>query len=54
MPPLSYPLGFVLVALVGWMNQGQRDVIEYLQEENRATGQPHESDWQQSHAVNRS
>jgi hypothetical protein len=33
--PLSYPLRFVLVALAGWMNQGQRDVIEYLQEENR-------------------
>jgi putative transposase len=35
MSPLSYPLRFVLVALAGWMNQGQRDVIEYLQEENR-------------------
>jgi putative transposase len=36
MPPLSSPLRFVLVALAGWMNQRQRDVIEYLQEENRA------------------
>ena len=36
MPPLSDPLRFVLVTLAGWMNQGQRDVIEYLQEENRA------------------
>jgi putative transposase len=30
------PLRFVLVALAGWMNQHQRDVIDYLQEENRA------------------
>jgi putative transposase len=29
------PLRFVLVALAGWMNQQQRDVIDYLQEENR-------------------
>src|ERR1700694_4650774 len=29
------PLQFVLVALAGWMNQQQRDVIDYLQEENR-------------------
>ena len=36
MRPLSYPLRFVLVALAGWMNQRQRDVIDYLQEENRA------------------
>jgi hypothetical protein len=32
----SYPLRFVLVALAGWMNQHQRNVIEYLQEENFA------------------
>ncbi len=36
MLPLSLPLRFVLVALAGWMNQQQRDVINYLQEENRA------------------
>src|SRR6267378_1421325 len=35
MPPLPYPLRFVLVALAGWMNQQQRDVIDYLHEENR-------------------
>ena len=35
MPSLSHPLQFVLVALAGWMNQQQRDVIDYLQEENR-------------------
>jgi putative transposase len=29
------PLRFVLVALAGWMNRQQRDVIDYLQEENR-------------------
>src|SRR5712692_7021388 len=32
----SYPLRFVLVALAGWINQHQRNVIDYLQEENRA------------------
>jgi putative transposase len=36
MPQLSYPLRFVLVALAGWINQQQRNVIDYLQEENRA------------------
>ena len=35
MPPPPHPLRFVLVALAGWMNQQQRDVIDYLQEENR-------------------
>jgi len=30
------PLQFVLVAFAGWLNQQQRDVIEYLQAENRA------------------
>ena len=29
------PLQFLLVALAGWVNQQQRDVIDYLQEENR-------------------
>jgi hypothetical protein len=32
---LSHPLQFVLVALAGWINQQQREVIDYLQEENR-------------------
>ena len=35
MPPLPLPLRFVLIALAGWMHQQQRDVIDYLQEENR-------------------
>jgi putative transposase len=35
MPPLPHPLRFILVGLAGWMNQQQRDVIDYLQEENR-------------------
>ena len=35
MPSLSHPLQFVLVALAGWINQQQREVIEYLQTENR-------------------
>jgi len=34
-PSLSHPLQFVLVALAGWINQQQREVIDYLQEENR-------------------
>src|ERR1700704_4874365 len=36
MIPLTPPLRFVLVALAGWVNQQQREVIDYLQEENRA------------------
>ena len=35
MVPLSYPLRFLLVAIAGWIHQQQRDVIDYLQEENR-------------------
>lgn len=35
MVPLSYPLRYLLVAIPGWIHQQQRDVIEYLQEENR-------------------
>ena len=35
MPPLSQPLRFLLVAPAGWINQQQREVIDYLQEENR-------------------
>src|ERR1700730_3372594 len=35
MVPLSFPLQFVLVAFAGWVNHQQREVIDYLQEENR-------------------
>jgi hypothetical protein len=35
MVPLSHPLRFLLVSLAGWIHQQQRDVIAYLQEENR-------------------
>jgi hypothetical protein len=35
MVPVSFPLRFVLVAFAGWVNQQQREVIDYLQEENR-------------------
>jgi len=35
MVPVSHPLRFLLVALAGWINQQQRDVIDYLQAENR-------------------
>jgi hypothetical protein len=31
----SHPLQFVLVALAGWLNQQQRDVIDFLHEDNR-------------------
>jgi putative transposase len=34
MIPISQPLRFLLVALAGWINQQQREVIEYLQAEN--------------------
>src|SRR5215831_5786237 len=29
------PFRLLLISLAGWLNQGQQDVIEYLQEENR-------------------
>jgi hypothetical protein len=29
------PFQFVVIALAGWMNQRQQNVIEYLREENR-------------------
>jgi hypothetical protein len=29
------PLQFVLITMAGWMNQRQRQAIEYLREENR-------------------
>jgi hypothetical protein len=35
MPLPSHPLRFLLVAIAGWIHQQQRDVIDYLQEENR-------------------
>ena len=35
MGQFSYPLQFLVVAVAGWINQHQRDVIAYLQEENR-------------------
>ncbi len=34
MQPLD-PLRFMLVGLAGWINDHQRDVIDYLREENR-------------------
>ena len=36
MSPLPQALQFLVVALAGWIIQQQRDVIHYLQEENRA------------------
>src|SRR3954465_12361641 len=35
MPRALDPFRFVLIALAGWMNQHQLQIIEYLQEENR-------------------
>src|SRR5215471_18553591 len=35
MSPISHPLRFLLVALAGWINQQQREVIDYLHTENR-------------------
>ena len=35
MPRMLDPFQFLLVAIAGWMNQRQLQVIEYLQEENR-------------------
>ena len=35
MVPLWHPFRFLLVALAGWINQQQRDVIDCLQVENR-------------------
>jgi putative transposase len=35
MSPLPPPFQFVILMFAGWVNRHQRDVIEYLQEENR-------------------
>jgi putative transposase len=35
MPRVLDPFRFVLIAVAGWMNQQQRQAIEYLREENR-------------------
>jgi putative transposase len=35
MPSVSPPLRLLLVALAGWIHPQQRDVIDYLQAENR-------------------
>src|SRR5215831_16219564 len=35
MPSPSHPVQFVLVAVAGWFNQQQRDIIHYLLDENR-------------------
>ena len=37
-PPQA--LQFLVVAVAGWINQQQRDVIDYLQEENRVLREP--------------
>ena len=35
LPLTLQPLQFLLIALAGWVNQQQRDAIDYLQAENR-------------------
>jgi hypothetical protein len=35
MPKVLNPFRFVLMAVAGWMNQRQLQVIDYLREENR-------------------
>jgi putative transposase len=35
MPRVMNPFQFVLIAVAGWMNQHQQQLIEYLREENR-------------------
>jgi len=35
MPRVLHPFRFVLMAVAGWMNQRQLQVIDYLREENR-------------------
>jgi len=35
MVPISHPLRFLFVALAGWINEQQLEVIDYLQAENR-------------------
>ena len=34
-PIMTYHVQFLLLALAGWLNRQQQDVIDYLQEENR-------------------
>ena len=35
MPNILDPFRFVVIAVVGWMNQKQQHAIDYLREENR-------------------
>ena len=35
MPRSLDPFQFLVIAVSGWMNQRQRETIEYLKEENR-------------------
>jgi hypothetical protein len=35
MPRVQDPFRFVLIAVAGWMNQRQLQIIDYLREENR-------------------
>ena len=37
----SLQLRFLMLIVAGWVNRSQRDVIEYLQEENRVQREQH-------------
>jgi len=39
MRSVLHPFQFVVMAIAGWMNQHQQQVVEYLLEENRALRQ---------------
>jgi hypothetical protein len=37
------PFRLLLISIAGWLGQQQRDVIDYLQEENRVLGSSSET-----------
>src|ERR1700674_2479342 len=39
MPRVIDPFRFVLIAVAGWMNQRQLQIIDFLREENRVLGE---------------
>jgi hypothetical protein len=38
MPRSFDPFRFLLIAVAGWMNQEQQQIVDYLREENRVLG----------------
>jgi hypothetical protein len=42
MPPMTWkPFHFLVVAISGWMDREQQEVIDYLREENRILRERH-------------